>query len=147
DVTHLHAHYLHTPASVARYAATLCGLPWSGSAHAKDIWSTTKDWERREKLADCAWLVTCSKAALEALEAEAPAGKVTLIYHGLALARFPPAPRPSGTRDGGDPADPVRILSVGRAVAKKGYADLLHALAQLPAGLHWRFVHIGGGAE
>ena len=41
---------------------------------------------------------------------------------------------------------PVILLSVGRAVAKKGYDDLLAALALLPAGLEWRFVHIGGGA-
>ena len=28
DIFHLHAHFLHTPASVARYAAMLRGLPW-----------------------------------------------------------------------------------------------------------------------
>ena len=43
-------------------------------------------------------------------------------------------------------SSPVLILSVGRAVAKKGYDDLLEALALLPADLEWRFVHIGGGA-
>ncbi|HKS89706.1 MAG TPA: colanic acid biosynthesis glycosyltransferase WcaL, partial [Stellaceae bacterium] len=39
DVRHLHAHFLHTPASVTRYAALMRGLPWSVSAHAKDIWT------------------------------------------------------------------------------------------------------------
>ncbi len=29
DTGHLHAHFLHTPASVARYAAIMRGLPWS----------------------------------------------------------------------------------------------------------------------
>src|ERR1700724_1953231 len=53
--------------------------------------------------------------------------------------------RPAGA-DGGDPAHPVTVLSVGRAVAKKGYDDLLAALALLPAGLSWRLVHVGGGA-
>ena len=48
--------------------------------------------------------------------------------------------------DGSDPDNPVILLSVGRVVAKKGYDDLLAALALLPAGLEWRFVHIGGGA-
>ncbi|PPR68359.1 MAG: hypothetical protein CFH00_00645, partial [Alphaproteobacteria bacterium MarineAlpha1_Bin1] len=43
DVSHLHAHFLHTPASVARYAAHLTGRSWSCSAHAKDIW-TTPEW-------------------------------------------------------------------------------------------------------
>ena len=41
----------------------------------------------------------------------------------------------------------MQILSVGRAVPKKGYDILLQALALLPARLHWRFVHIGGGDE
>jgi glycosyltransferase involved in cell wall biosynthesis len=49
-------------------------------------------------------------------------------------------------RDGSDPDHPVVILSVGRKVEKKGYDDLLKALAQLPRSLHWRFEHVGGGA-
>jgi glycosyltransferase involved in cell wall biosynthesis len=40
----------------------------------------------------------------------------------------------------------VRLLSVGRAVEKKGYDDLLDALARLPTDLDWRLTHIGGGA-
>src|SRR5690606_23746236 len=39
----------------------------------------------------------------------------------------------------------VTILSIGRAVEKKGFDDLLAALALLPATLGWRLVHIGGG--
>ena len=70
--------------------------------------------------------------------------RVALVYHGLDLGRFPAPPEPPGA-DGGDPADPVLILSVGRAVAKKGYDDLLDALAVLPPDLHWRFAHVGGG--
>jgi glycosyltransferase involved in cell wall biosynthesis len=141
----LHAHFLHTPASVARYAALMHGLPWTVSAHAKDIW-TTAEWEKREKLAECAWLVTCTAAGRDHLAALAvDPGKVELCYHGLDLARFPPVMR-TQLRDGADPADPVRLLSVGRAVAKKGYDDLLDALALLPPALAWRLVHIGGGA-
>ena len=37
------------------------------------------------------------------------------------------------------------MLSVGRAVEKKGYDDLLTALQALPPQRHWRLVHIGGG--
>lgn len=143
-VTHLYAHFLHTPASVARYAALISGRSWSASAHAKDIW-TTPDWEKREKLADSAWAVTCTAVGRDHLAALAPdPARVELLYHGLDLADFP-APPARPPRDGGDPADPVVIVSVGRAVAKKGYDDLLDALAALPAGLHWRFVHLGGG--
>ncbi|MDU0340605.1 glycosyltransferase family 4 protein [Bosea rubneri] len=141
---HLHVHYLHTPASVIRYAALIRGLSWSFSAHAKDIW-TTPDWEKREKIADASWGVTCTRdghAELARL-ADGP-DKVGLLYHGLDLARFP-APPARPARDGRDAGDPVRFVSVGRAVEKKGFDDLLNALAALPGDLNWRFVHIGGG--
>ena len=144
DVRRLHAHFLHTPASVARYAALLLGLPWTGSAHAKDIW-TTPEWEKREKLAACEWLVTCTAANQAHLAALAPPGRVELVYHGLDMARFPPAATRGPERSGDDPADPVVILSVGRLVEKKGPDVLLEALARLPRSLHWRLVHAGGG--
>jgi glycosyltransferase involved in cell wall biosynthesis len=145
DIRHLHAHFLHTPASVARYAAIMLGLPWSVSAHARDIW-TSPAWEKREKLSSAAWAVTCTRSGHRHLAELAPSGDaVTLSYHGLDLDRFPP-PRPRAPGpDGSDPAMPVVLLSVGRAVEKKGYDDLLAALALLPRELAWRFVHIGGG--
>ena len=145
-VNHLHAHFLHTPASVVRYASLLTGLPWSVSAHARDIW-TIPEWEKREKLAACAWAVTCTAANLAHLRGLAPAARIELVYHGLDFRRFTSWRAPRPPRDGHAASDPVVILSVGRAVAKKGYDDLLAALARLPDDLHWRFVHVGGGIE
>jgi glycosyltransferase involved in cell wall biosynthesis len=142
DVAKLHAHFLHTPASVARYAAALLGLPWSGSAHAKDIW-TTPAWEKREKLADCEWLVTCTATNRSHLAALAPEGRVELAYHGIDLARFARQRAERAARDGR--GEPVRILSVCRLVEKKGMEVLLEALALLPKDLDWRLVHAGGG--
>ncbi|MEQ8605037.1 MAG: glycosyltransferase [Marivibrio sp.] len=147
EVARLHFHFLHTPASVARYAARMRSLPLSGSAHAKDIW-TTPEWDLSEKLAEAEWVATCTASGAERLRALAPrADAVPLIYHGVDLSRFPPPPSsaPDGprTRDG---EGPVVILSVGRLVEKKGYDDLIDALARLPQDLAWRFVHIGGGA-
>jgi glycosyltransferase involved in cell wall biosynthesis len=146
EIGWIHAHFLHTPASVARYAANMRGLPWSCSAHAKDIW-TTPQWEKREKLADCRWLVTCTAANAEHLATLAPdPDRVELVYHGLDFTRFPAPGGEAASRDGSDADNPVVLLSVGRAVEKKGYAGLIDALAALPAGLHWRLVHIGGGS-
>jgi glycosyltransferase involved in cell wall biosynthesis len=145
DVEHLHAHFLHTPSSVTRYAAMLRDLPWSCSAHAVDIW-TTPELELRDKLKDCAWAVTCTEVNRSYLASIADkTDKVTLAYHGIDLGRFPPRQVPYSDRNGADDSDPVRILSVGRAVEKKGYADLLAALALLPKDLNWHLVHVGGG--
>ncbi|HYN11389.1 MAG TPA: glycosyltransferase family 4 protein [Burkholderiales bacterium] len=142
DVARLHAHFLHTPASVARYAAMLRALPWTGSAHAKDIW-TTPEWEKREKLASCEWLVTCTRVNREHLDALAPPGRVELVYHGVDLGRFPPPRGERADRDGSK--DPVMILSVSRLVEKKGTEVLLEALSRISSHLNWKFVHAGGG--
>lgn len=150
EITHIHAHFLHAPASVARYAAQIRGLPWSCSAHAVDIW-TMPEWEKRRKLEDCGWLVTCTAAGRDHLAGLAPDGmRVELVYHGLDFARFPAPAAPnrtaaSGGRDGGPRNAPVVILTVGRAVEKKGHDVLLAALARLPPSLKWRLVHVGGG--
>jgi glycosyltransferase involved in cell wall biosynthesis len=142
----LHAHFLHTPASVTRYAAHMLGLPWSCSAHARDIW-TTPDWEKRGKLADLAWCVTCTRMGADHLRAlAADPDKIHLVYHGLDLERFatPTAPKPA--RNGKRIGDPVRLVAVGRLVEKKGFDVLIAALARLDRTLNWKLVHIGGGA-
>ena len=143
EVAHIHVHFLHTPASVARYAAFLTGRGWSFSAHAKDIW-TTPDWELTKKLHDARWGVACTRDGKARLDRLAP-GRTQLAYHGLDLGRFPAPPSRGDARDGSDPAAPLRLLCVGRLVAKKGHDDLIDALAALPAALHWRLDLIGGG--
>ena len=146
-VGRLHAHYLHWPASVARFAAMIRDLPWSCSAHARDIW-TTPEWEKREKLRDVSWLVTCTAVGRHHLAGLAGPGaavdSVELVYHGLDFGRLP-EPRAAAAAPIGGRDAPAVILSVGRAVEKKGTATLLGALARLPGGLHWRLVHIGDG--
>ena len=141
----LYAHFLHTPSSVARYAAIMRGLPWSFSAHAKDIW-TSPEWEKREKLhADtfgAAFGATCTEIGARHLRdlADDPA-RVDLIYHGLDLTRFPEPP----ARKLRSVDDRFHMVSVGRLVEKKGFDRLIHALAMLPPEIDWHWTHIGGG--
>lgn len=143
----LYAHFIHTPASVTRYTALLCQLPWSASAHAKDIW-TLEPWELREKLADLEWIATCTGANHAYLQSLSQhPDKVRLVYHGLDFSRFDTPAVSHSDHDGRVASAPVTLVSVGRAVPKKGYDVLLQALSQLPAGLYWRFLHIGGGSE
>ncbi len=144
DCDHIYAHFLHTPCSVARYAALISGKSFSISAHAKDIW-TSPEWEMREKLEDCDWLVTCTEGGADYLKTLAPAGRVHLVYHGLDLSRFPPSKMAPSKNDGSTKVKTVKLVTVGRAVAKKGIDSLLQALANLPDDFYWQWTHIGGG--
>jgi glycosyltransferase involved in cell wall biosynthesis len=147
DADWLHAHFAHTPASVTRYASLLRRLPWTCSAHAKDIW-TSPDWELADKLSSARWTVTCTKTGFDHLKSLANGtSSVHLSYHGLDFARFGSFEGMRPERDGSPDGEPVTVLSVGRAVEKKGYDILLRALALLPRDLNWRFEHIGGGDQ
>ena len=140
----LYGHFIHTPGSVTRYAAIMRDLPFSISAHAKDIW-TSPDWELSEKLNDAEWTVTCTKGGADHLQSLASDNHaVRLVYHGLDLERFPEFARKEGP-DGTAAENPVQLLSVGRAVEKKGLDTLLKALSTLPDELNWKWTHIAGG--
>jgi glycosyltransferase involved in cell wall biosynthesis len=142
EVKHLHAHFLHAPATIVRYAALMQRLPWSCSAHAIDIW-TSPEWDKRNKLADMEWLVTCTRTNAEHLSSISPdKDQVELIYHGLDFFRFPKPPHLS---EANKKKDPIQLFSVGRAVEKKGYDCLIRALALLPTDLKWKLTHIGTG--
>ena len=145
DAAWLYGHFIHTPGSVTRYTHLITALPWSCSAHAKDIW-TSLDWELREKLDSAEWTATCTGSGHRRLQnlALSP-GNVHLIHHGLDLDRFPPPEVDHSRRDGAAPDDPFRIVTVGRAVEKKGLDTLIEALSRLPDDLNWRWTHIGGG--
>ena len=143
EIDCLYVHYLHTPASVARYTGVMRDLPFAISAHAKDIW-TIPDWEIREKLDDAAWLTTCTIMGFRHLRTLAPEARLFCLHHGVDLARLPAPPcRPGPTAATG--GRPIELVTVARAVEKKGLDVLLAALARLPADIDWHWRHVGGG--
>lgn len=145
DISKIYAHFLHTPASVARYASVMRGLPLSLSAHAVDIW-TCPDWELTEKIDSAEWTTVCSKAGAAKLRSLAKnPSKVFMLYHGLDLKKFSPRKLLVPESDGTPSKPPVRLISVGRTVQKKGFDVLLEALALLPDNLCWEWTHIGDG--
>ena len=146
DVRAIYAHFIGRPASVARYASLIRGLPLAGSAHARDIWTGSRS-EVQAQLAAMEWCATCTKVGAEYLKSITPdPEKVRLIYHGLSIDRVPEGALQRGQSDGTDAKSPVKLLSVGRAVEKKGFDILLEALAKLPTDLNWSWIHVGDGA-
>ncbi|GAA1813564.1 glycosyltransferase family 4 protein [Nesterenkonia flava] len=144
-VTHLHAHFASVATTVARAAGMIAGLPYSFTAHAKDIFHESVDQEQlRRKLADAHHAITISGYNLEDLRRRfgTATSRLYLVHNGLNLERFPYEPeRPSGN---GVP----RLLAVGRLVEKKGFLHIVDAVARLKAaGMSVRADILGDGPE
>lgn len=137
-VRHVHAHFASSAASVALHVHRLTGVPYSLTAHAKDIYRDGLDADHlRTKLAEARFTVTVSDynrrhlAALGAVDA-------VRVYNGLDLARFAP--------DGHSRDEPPLVLAVGRLVEKKGFDVLVRACALLrDDGVPFRCRIVGKG--
>jgi glycosyltransferase involved in cell wall biosynthesis len=140
NLAHLHGHFAHTPTTVTMYAACLAGIPFSFTAHAKDIY--TQDPERiRDKVERAKFVVTCTRYNEQYLREHVANGNpIHCVYHGINLDLFSPNGRPPEARP------PYHILTVARFVEKKGLDTVLRALAELRAqGLDFRYTLVGEG--
>ncbi|GAB4374656.1 MAG: glycosyltransferase family 4 protein [Elainellaceae cyanobacterium] len=124
-ITHFHAHFGTVATSVARLASHFTGIPYSFTAHAKDIFHETVDSaDMQRKLRDAAAIVTVSDYNRTYLQRTygTAAAYVQRIYNGLDLSGFAyHAPRSRSPQ----------ILWVGRLVEKKGGSVLIDACARL----------------
>ncbi len=124
-IEHLHAHFATSAASVARLASALSGVPFSMTAHAKDIFHQDVDHaDLGRKIHDASAVITVSDFNLQFLREEFPddGPRVHRVYNGLDLAQFPfssPLDR-----------EPF-VLAVGRLIEKKGFEDLIDACQEL----------------
>ncbi len=143
SIIHLHGHFAHSPTSVTMFAAHLSGLPFSFTAHAKDIYTSNPD-QLREKIEQAAFVATCTRHNKKYLE-NISAGSSTpihCIYHGIDISLFNHAPSESRS------LPPYQLLTVARMTAKKGLPTIYHALRIL-ADRGVRFQHrlIGDGDD
>ena len=142
-VTHLHAHFAHSPTSVAMFASRLCGIPFSFTAHAKDIF-TSDPRQLREKLLLARFVVTCTEYNKRYLMRLTAGEKVPLhcIYHGIDLNLF------SGYEKEGALSSPYQIFTVARLTKKKGLHTVYKALRHLvDQGFPVRHTLIGDGDD
>ena len=132
-IRHLHAHFVHTPTELTYYLSRITGLPFSISAHAKDIYTLAPE-ELTERINASRLIMTCTDfnwrflRSLPGIHAE----KIHRVYHGISVNQFRRAePLPTGPAF---EAGLRHFVSVGRLVEKKGYDVVLAALHQLKAG-------------
>lgn len=140
QVEHLHTHFISTPADLAELTAQLLAMPFSISAHAKDIYLSKPD-ELRRKLTAARFTVTCTEFNRKTLAAIAPDAAIHRMYHGVDQSQFHPRLRQVS-------AGPPLLLSVGRLRSKKGLDTLIEACRLLrDRGLRFRCQIIGYGEE
>ena len=146
-IDHLHVHFANIPTATAEIAHQLCGVPFSITAHAKDIYLTDSAALDR-RIAKAEFILTCTDFNRRYLQRLSTSDTpIHLAYHGIDLKRFTPQPAldeptpvspfavpnsaPNFPHAEPSQAAPVQLLSVGRFCEKKGFFYLLNACRQL----------------
>ncbi|MEO8439792.1 MAG: glycosyltransferase family 4 protein [Spartobacteria bacterium] len=128
SVRHVHAHFAGLAARTAYWVERFFGIGFSFTAHANDIF-VPKDFEiSLGKLVDAARaVVTVSDFGVCFLQEKYPAAapRIRRVYNGIVLERF---------RRADSSVSPPALLSIGRLIEKKGFADLIEACRILQAG-------------
>lgn len=144
---HLHAHFGSDATTVALLAGRLAALPFSFTAHARDIYHTyvdpaADDAMRRAKIAEASFVATVSefnRRHLAKLMGTGTTDHIHRLYNGIDLTRFRP---PRSARQ------PDLFLAVGRLVEKKGFGHLINACAVLrDRGSDFRCILVGDGPD
>ena len=139
-IGHVHAHFMGMAARTAFWIHKFFPVSFSFTAHANDIFAPRNFEIGPDKLVDSARaIITVSDYAKKFLQERFPerADRVRRIYNGLNLAEFGRADFSSA---------PPLILAVGRLIAKKGFADLIHACGLMAQrGRSFRCEIIGDG--
>ncbi len=122
----IHGVWATAPATAAAILGRLCGVPFSFGGHAYDIYRHGGDAFLEPKLRAASFVHTTTNAAANYLRERAHGAPVKIVLARRGLDQLPPKPvRDSST------TRPVRLLSVGRLVAKKGHIHQLAACALL----------------
>ncbi len=140
-IEHIHAHFASSAASVARLASALSGIPFSITAHAKDIFhESVQPDDLARKLAAANVTFTVSEFNLRHLHGHFPevANRIVRLYNGMHLDDF------EVTSPDKRPPD---IVAVGRFVEKKGFEDLILACRELSRRSVDYSCHLIGGGE
>ena len=139
-IRHVHAHFGGMAARTAWMLKKLYGFSYSFTGHANDIFCEGDFPVTNEMLVrDAKLVVTETDFARRWMEEKYPfaRGRIVRVFNGIETGGFPPRER-AGTVP--------RIVSVGRSVEKKGFADLIEACRILrERGRTFDCAIVGGG--
>jgi len=144
-IQHIHSHFCHGSTTMALFASQLSGVPFSFTAHAKDIYlpKLNPGDLLKIKIRKAEFVATCTGYNREYLQGLCPESTtIHTIYHGLNTALFVPEEQ---TRDSS--TEPL-LLSIGRFVEKKGFIYMIQACQKLKEqGISFRYQIVGQADE
>jgi glycosyltransferase involved in cell wall biosynthesis len=145
-VPHFHVHFANRAAHTALFVKAISGISFSITAHGQDFMTDLGNEELLRELCMAAEFVGAeTDYSRELLASRCPeaAKKIFRVHNGIDLTRFPKMnPTPINQTSSG----PVRLLSVGRLVAFKGFRLLIDACAELEKrGVDFALQIIGDG--
>ncbi|MEO7933804.1 MAG: glycosyltransferase family 4 protein [Chthoniobacterales bacterium] len=139
-IRHVHVHFAGLAARTACLMKELYGITYSFTGHAQDIFCKTEHTiDLGRLIREASAVITVADFSAKHLQHTYPAmvRKIHRVYNGLALPETPPERRPGS---------PPLILSVGRLIAKKGFADLIAACVILKtSGVPFQCQIVGDG--
>ncbi|MDQ3199423.1 MAG: glycosyltransferase family 4 protein [Verrucomicrobiota bacterium] len=139
-IRHVHAHFAGLAARTAYWIERFFGIGFSFTGHANDIFAPKPFEISLVHLVGAARaVVTVSEFGVRFLQEKHPAqaAKISCIYNGIDLAPF---------RRADLAKSPPGLISVGRLIEKKGFADLIEACRLLrERGIEFRCEIIGEG--
>ncbi len=153
-IEHFHAHFASGPARQAKLASLISGIPFSFTAHAKDLYWTGHQHGKNNKLKKrvrlASFVVTISeynREFINSLNFKAPRRRMVTVYNGMDLNKWPFL-RPRGLPAQSAANERPLILAVGRLVPKKGFGFLMEACRLLKErGVRFQCAIAGDGPE
>lgn len=140
-IHHVHVHFAGIAARTAYWLKQFFGIAFSFTGHANDVFCETDfPVQLADLIREASFVVTETRFSQEWLQEQHPewAAKIHRVYNGIDLSLFPGTAAPAS----GSP----RIVSVGRCIEKKGFADLIDACALLrERGVDFECSIVGGG--
>lgn len=136
----VHGAWATAPATAAMVLSARCGIPFSFGAHAYDLHRHGGDPLLGAKMQAARFVHTTTETNAADLARRFPGRKAEIVLARRGLTELPPLVK----RD--DHPGPVRLLSVGRLVEKKGHAHQVEAAWELARrGVDFRLRIIGDG--
>jgi len=141
-IDHIHAHFASEPTGVAELTHLLTGIPFSFTAHAKDIYLSPPDTLNR-KMNRAQFVVTCTEYNRRYLQhLSTNSTPIHRIYHGIDATLYHPNPHHTAVSHDDMPI----LLSIGRFREKKGFLTLIkacHFLKTAGYRFHCRIIGYG----